>query len=221
MVDLDKTIDEIIALIEDMCFFWKNSQGWAPKEVSEEFDNLEMDRFSDFTKNLHKFKKEELSEGELVLVYTIIGSILEGVMIIFYTMWLESYNTDIKDEEYRQISKLDEGETYDYKYRKWERKENNYKKPSELGLELLKVFSVERLFSNNDDRSIKFWKKYITIIQENRNSIHVMKKRRIDNSETLNEKLELLVELIKLVDSKLIYPDGYYHGMQNLNSLFE
>lgn len=39
-----------------------------------------------------------------------------------------------------------------------EQKENDYMKPSELNLELLKVFSAERLFTKYDDKSIKFWK---------------------------------------------------------------
>lgn len=47
-----------------------------------------------------------------------------------------------------------------------------------------------------------------------------MKKRNIDEFETFSEKLELLLELIKLVDSKLIYPEGYHHGMRNLYRLF-
>lgn len=102
--------------------FWKNSHGWAPEEVYNEFNNLEMDRLADFAKNLRKFNKEEMSEGELVLAYTTMGSILEGVMVIFYTMWLEAYNSDVKEEECRQISELKDGQIYDYKYRKWNKK---------------------------------------------------------------------------------------------------
>lgn len=90
------------------------------------------------------------------MAYKVIGSILEGVMVIFYTMWLEAYSVDIKDEEYQSMSKLNKDETNDYKYRRWKKKENDYKRLSELGLELLKVFSVEKLFSNKYDRSIKF-----------------------------------------------------------------
>lgn len=220
-MNIEEIVEKNIELITSILIFWKDCECWAPDNIRKELDLLEIDRLISFLNNLKLFEKEELNEGELILFHITIGVILEAMLVIFYTIWIEDYNEDLSILEKEEISSITNDRPYFYRYRKENNKTKPFKKPSELELDLLKVFSKNRLFSEYDKKPFEYWREFIENVQVNRNSVHILKKREIQECSKCKSNLEKLFELVNLIDSKLIYPEGYNHGIKNLKLFFQ
>lgn len=201
----------------------------VPTEASAILYEANLDRILSLTRCLNRWvTTTSLSDGDLVLAYANLGSIVESWLMLFYAI----YNLDYKDEilyknkkEYIKGSrnrgvkilmkvscKFSKNSTYcrDYVISK-------IKNPDELTFELLKKFAYNNLFEKGQynmrefkfmdsfdikmqNQEIKKIRKWIGDVQTKRNSIHSFMERDVGNS---NEFYESIVTLELFVDSIL------------------
>lgn len=92
----EETISRIIKLTEGLTEFWESSHGWAPIEASELLTKSRLDWQASLARQLRLFLDPvNLKEsGPLILAWTILGSLTEGVMKLFLSVWYEHYNAE-------------------------------------------------------------------------------------------------------------------------------
>ncbi|HJV47142.1 MAG TPA: hypothetical protein VJ824_15595 [Bacillota bacterium] len=141
--------------------------------------------------------KENLKEsGALILAWTTLGSLTEGVMKLFLSVWYEHYQA----ESFKNDIKTIKGS------------KGNLIEPDSLVLEKLRVFFAERIYP---EWTRKLWKEngeidwidWVLKIQQRRNAIHAFKDRDIGTFEEFHSDLSnYLIFLRKLTDT-FPYPD--------------
>jgi len=92
-----KAIAKIIAVTEGMERFWRHSHGWAPVGAAALLASARLDRQTSFTHTLADylapFPPNE-SEARQILGYATLRSLCEGVLKVFFAVWLDDYLRD-------------------------------------------------------------------------------------------------------------------------------
>jgi hypothetical protein len=174
-----KAIADETAKIMD---FWKNdSDGWAPAEVAGLLTRSMLDRQSSLACALKIWLGRE-SDGELILAWVNLGSLVEGMLKLFLCVHYTDY---VKDE-------------------------NAWKKKGELedvdGLEFdkLRKFFKATIWPELEEEFD--WDDWIQRIQWRRNTVHAYQKREIGSFEEWRADLRIHLRLIRTLDSRLPYP---------------
>ena len=91
------TLEEIIAeivfrneIIHDNC---SDMYGWAPHEAAELLDKSRLDRQVSLSQSLKLWNedpKNDASEGHLILAWINLGSLVEGTMKLFLSVYLKA-----------------------------------------------------------------------------------------------------------------------------------
>ena len=90
-------LNKIIATTEGMECFWRRSSGWAPAEAAKLLASARLDRQTSFTHTLHDYVEPfspEQSDARQILGYATLRSLCEGVLKIFFAVWLKDYLRD-------------------------------------------------------------------------------------------------------------------------------
>lgn len=167
---------------EEVFDFWENRvRGWAPKDVVSKLEVVKLDWLEDLTKSLTIWKDigVDMTEGELILAYVNLGSLVEGWLKLFYCVYYMDY---LKNPEMTFKGKIIE--------------------PNDLKFEVLKQFSRDKLWSKNDS-----YDKWIDKIQLRRNAIHAFNYRDIGNPKEFLEDINYFYSFIRRIDDQLPYPD--------------
>ncbi|HCC94987.1 MAG TPA: hypothetical protein DEQ26_11825 [Flavobacteriaceae bacterium] len=192
-----EVVEQIISFTEQLINFWKNSKGWAPDEAFEILDKSQLELHLEITKELKIFilaNDANKSDGLLVIAWTTLGSLVEGLLKLFLCVYYKDYSKDPSS------IKKSNGTTIP---------------PDELMLEKLKNFYSNKIF---DESIRKIWKetggfdwiKWINKIQQRRNSIHSFKKREIGTFQEYFEDLKNYQKFLKVINNMLPYPDEKY-----------
>jgi hypothetical protein len=181
---------EIIAVTEQLVKFWGSAEGWAPIEAASLLSISRLDWQLSLTKQLNCFfnPKSRREEGALILGWTTLGSLVEGLMKLHLSVYFIKYKED------NNALKNKSGDLII---------------PDKLGFEQLKNFFRTKVFIEHEGLGEKWdWIKWIEKIQWRRNAIHAFKDRDIGNFDEFYNDLYLYYEFIKLIDAMLPYPDG-------------
>ncbi len=193
---VSETIDRIINLTDGLSEFWKTSNGWARDKSYELLSKSRLEWQTQLSKKLHLIidKSTEKDEGLLIIGWSILGSLVEGTIKLFLSVWYDEYESDaLLDNNY-----LD--------------KKGKLKEPDELMLENLKQFLSKKVYPN-EIRAI--WKSngefdlidFIDRIQYKRNAIHAFKNRDIGNFELFYEEIENYLIFLRKMTDTFPYPD--------------
>lgn len=174
--DISEVVEEIFTRNQRIHDTWRDVFGWAPDEAASLLAKSRLDRQVSLSKCLKIWLEkpaEDYVEGCLVLAWVNLGSLVEGTMKFFLSVFLMDY---LKDPAKSRGKDVD---------------------PDGLQLEGLRQFFLRRnvWMENNESR----WDKWVLHIQQRRNAIHAYKDREIGTFDEfwgdLRQYLEFLDEL--------------------------
>ena len=167
-------------LVRRMMAFWENVAGWAPESATSLLNKSMLNWQSSLADSLTLWTGE-LTDGELILVWTNIGAIVEGQLKLL----LSVYHTDY---------------AYDELSVNWD---GDFISQDGLALDKLREFFKRRIWEQNDP-----WNDWVWLVQQRRNAIHAFKSRNIGTAEELHRSLTTLLLFTRDINARLPYPDS-------------
>jgi hypothetical protein len=198
----EEVIERIIKLTEGLGDFWSSSNGWAPIKSADLMSKSRLDWQASLARILKVFNTNDIKkeDGGLILAWTTLGSLTEGVLKLFLSVWHTDYEASALKSTLNGYTDKN-GDLID---------------PDILMLEKLRVFFAKEIYP----REIReIWKKqgrldiidWIFKIQQRRNAIHAYKDRDIgDFDEFFFELKNFLIVMRRLTDT-FPYPDEYIY----------
>lgn len=183
-MSIEEVIDRIIILNDGLQRFWGNATGWASLEAAQLLTESRLDwqvSLSHCLKLWTSSSSTEDAAGRLILAWANLGSLVEGSLKLFLSVWYESYKTDV--EAIKRNGKLRE--------------------PDRLELELLRQFFKKCIWDDSLDGVVQR-------IQQRRNAIHAFADRDIGTHEELLADIRVYLQLLRYINFRLPYPDEIY-----------
>ncbi len=176
---MKEQIKELIGMTEDIVSFWSRDvviSHWASNEVADELTKISFTKVIAIVHSLDLFiEKDELSDGELLLAWTQLGSIAEWYLKFFLCVSAVDY---LKNPKYWP-NKIDIISPHDLKF---EYAKQVFRAESILDLELIRT---------------------IEVIQYNRNAIHLTDSREVADEDTYRTALHGFIKIVKEIYIRL------------------
>ncbi len=177
---MKQIVTQIIDLNKSLAEYCRYVQGWAPIEAGNLLSRSRLDWQVSLSESLkHWTDSKNLSDGDLILAWANLGSLVEGTMKLFLSVFYDDYKKDI-----RAI-----------------KKKNQLVDPDRLMLEQLKVF-----FKINDLLDSK-WMNFIELVQQRRNAIHSFHNHNIGNRAEFCKSVSRYLEFIREIKTRFPNPD--------------
>lgn len=180
----------IVSILEDIAGFWPQSEGWAPDDVAEMLAKARLDRLASTAQVLKHWiniPTAEMSDGELILAWANLGSLVEGVLKLFLCVYLRDYEADEINTKKTQAFHV---------------KKQMLLSPDSLRLEvLISYFDSANIFG-------PYGMNFIKRVQVKRNSIHVFKDLDIGNPDEFHQEIRELKHFLITINSRLPYPNN-------------
>ena len=126
----------------------------------------------------------ENESGHLILAWTNLGSLVEGTMKLFLSVYYHDYKNDIEAIK----------------------KKGNLIDPDSLGLDEMREFFKKRIWVKGDED----WDYWILKIQQRRNAVHAFKNRDIGTFDEFYSDIQRYLEFLHYINNRLPYPDDNY-----------
>ena len=185
---ISKVVEKIIAQNQEIHDFWCEVSGWAPDEAAELLAKSRLDRQVSLSHCLTIWldkPDENCMEGCLVLAWANLGSLVEGTMKFFLSVFLMDY---LKEPAQRYGKNAT---------------------PDDLQLEQLRQFFLKQnIWVNEEDKNR--WDPWVLHILQRRNIIHTYKDREIGTFEEFWEDLGQYLEFLNELEGRVPYPDMQY-----------
>ena len=166
----EETIARIVNLNQGLEKFWSSPVGWASIESAKLLSKSRLDWQSSLSRTLLFFLDTEMQkeEGALIMAWAVLGSLVEGTLKLFLSIFYTEYNAEELQED-SKIVKTSSGKLIT---------------PDELALGKLKQFFALRIYPDWvrkqwKDVGEEDWIRWIDHIQFRRNAIHAFKERPI------------------------------------------
>lgn len=187
---IQAAISEIVRLNAKIANFWSDARGCAPPRAYEVLSRSRLERQVSLSKTLDIWvtpPTKELSDGELILAWANLGSLLEGTMKTLLAVYAEDYLDDL--ENARKAGAVT--------------KNGISKPPDSLTLEQLKIyFREQRLLTETELRLVERIQKY-------RNVLHAFKDSPLGNQQEFLESILGYAGMLKGVELRLPSPDNF------------
>lgn len=177
-------IDDIIRITTALEQFWRVSHGWAPVAAAQLLAEARLDRQASFANTLHDYLTPfppEVSEARRILGYTILRSLCEGALKLFFSAWFEDYRKD---------------------------QDAVYKKQTLVSPEDVKFDRLIVLYRKNGEANFE---PFLRRIQQRGNAIHHFSDHAIGTQSELIADILEFKRFLLAVNSQLPYPDGFYN----------
>lgn len=191
-------INRIIKFNEELASFWSSSQSWAPLESAQLLSKSRLDWQASLSRVLKLFLDTEIRKesGALILAWSALGSLTEGTMKLYLSVWYTNYKDESLRNDIKNI-KNKKGELID---------------PDSLDLEQLKAFFSKRIFT---EETRKIWRKegetdwidWIQFIKDKRNAIHSFQNREIADFNIFFHNVRLYLQFLRILAGDFPYPD--------------
>lgn len=195
---------EVVAGIESLsrglARFWSESEGWAPVEAAGLLSKARLDWQVSLSGTLRLWDRDEhttLTDGELILAWANLGSLLEGSLKLLLSVYYKDYAADLEA--------LKKSNAYDHK-------KGKPHSPDALTLEPLRLFMKERDLLSADGH------KLLELVQQRRNAIHAFKNRPIGNEGEFQGAVRGYLVLLRSVNKRLPYPDDVYEPREAVST---
>ncbi|MGD9730542.1 MAG: hypothetical protein AB7U45_00060 [Desulfamplus sp.] len=192
-------IDKIIRINSTISNFWSNSYGWAPIEAANLMNKARLDWQVSLSKCLQLWLCNNISEyedGGLILAWTNLGSLIEGTLKLFLSVFYKDYEEDIKSN----LGKINEK---DYKYLKNYLDKKNMKEPDGLELSQLILF-----FDKRNIWSQEWEKEFVKKVQKYRNTIHAYKDRELGTIKEFEDCVQKYLTMLESFYNRLPHADN-------------
>jgi hypothetical protein len=189
------TIHEVVGRIEKLngglAKFWAKSDGWAPVEAAGLLTKARLDWQFSLSGTLRLWLREPataLTDGELILAWSNLGSLVEGTLKLLLSVFYMDYQKDL--DLLKKLQALD--------------KQGQPKAPGGLSLEPLRVFvKTHGLLGAEGDA-------FVELVQQRRNVIHAFKDKPLGSGEEFQTAVRRYLLLLRGVNARLPYPDDVY-----------
>ncbi|MCK1615013.1 MULTISPECIES: hypothetical protein [unclassified Bradyrhizobium] len=191
-LSLNQVVQRIIKLNGGLQKFWSKSHGWAPVEAAGLLSKSRLDWQVSLSETLYLWIKKPshtLTPGELILAWTNLGSLLEGTLKTFLSVWYNDYAADVEN--------LKKANAYD-------KKKDKIKEPDGLTLEPLRNYFTQKGLLSKDSLAL------IGLVQQRRNATHAFQNKNIGTTKEFNDALRVYLNTLREVNGRLPYPDDIY-----------
>lgn len=186
-MSIDEVVNRIVTLNDGLRRFWTKAEGWAPIEAAQLLSKSRLDWQVSLSNCLKIWLAEpppDDESGRLILAWADLGSLVEGTMKLFLSVWYKDYKNDVK-----AIKK--KGDLID---------------PDSLQIEPMRQFFRERIWRNGNED----WDAWIQNIQQRRNAVHAYKSRDIGTFDEFFVDVRRYLKFLRYINSRLPYPDDIY-----------
>jgi len=184
---IEETVNRIINLNEGLRQFWTNADGWAPIESAQLLSKSRLDWQVSLSRSLKIWLSEcspEDENGRLILAWTNLGSLVEGTLKLFLSVWYHDYKKDVEAIK----------------------KKGELVGPDSLELEPMRQFFKRSIWTKEDED----WDIWIFKIQQRRNAVHAFKSRDIGTFDEFFDDVRRYLIFLRYINSRLPYPDDIY-----------
>jgi len=187
---IGKVIEQIVLKNDGIAKFWSSAYGWAPLDAAGLLSKSRFDRQISLSRTLTLWVRPAVNaqaldaDGKLILGWANLGSLVEGSLKWFLSVYYEDYKAD--------INALRD-------------KASDLKDPDGLTLESLRVFFKRSVWTPADR-----WDAWILHVQQRRNAIHSFKDRDIGTLDEIEGDTREYWDFLQDLDGRVPYPDEVY-----------
>ncbi|NSY46542.1 hypothetical protein [Agrobacterium tumefaciens] len=188
--------EEVVSRIEKLngglASFWAVSTGWAPIEAAGLLTKARLDWQVSLSSTLRLWLRDPetaLSDGELILAWSNLGSLVEGTLKLLLSVFYMDYKDD--------VDTLKKVNAFDHKKQK-------ALSPDGLTLQPLKLFAKEHNLIGDEGNAL------VDLVQQRRNTIHAFKDKPLGDDAEFQMAVTGYLLLLKGVNERLPYPDDIY-----------
>ena len=180
-------LDAIISKNDDLARFWTNPCGWAPVEAAGLLSKSRLDWQVSLSRTLRLWLPPEAdvnapdADGRLILAWANLGSLVEGSLKWFLSVFYDDYKGDSAAIRDRVGAVRD---------------------PDSLTLEPIRVFFKKSIWTPERD-----YDDWIRHVQQRRNVIHAYESRDIGTVQELDADIRKYLDFLQDLDSSVPYPD--------------
>lgn len=189
-------IAEVIRRIENLnnqlAKFWLKSDGWAPVVAAGLLGKSRLDWQVSLSGSLRLWVRDPadaLTPAELILAWANLGSLIEGTIKLFLSVYYETFKADIDNLKKVII---------------YHNKKQEPLSPDGLTLEPLRRYCALREILNEDDLAL------VQLVQQRRNAIHAFKDRPIGDDAEFQQSVRGYLQMLRNVIARLPYPGDEY-----------
>lgn len=177
--EVGDAVYQIVKLNKELTAFWGDAEGWASIKSADLLSRSRLDRQVSLSESLyHWIDVKDISDGDLILAWVNLGSLVEGTMMLFLSVYYDDYKNDLNDS-------------------------GVLTEPDYLTLDKLKTyFNKQQILKHR-----KVFMEFIELVQKRRNAIHSFRNRDIGNHLEFYKAVSDYCEFIQYVRSMLPYPD--------------
>jgi hypothetical protein len=196
IADKDRPIADVVSRIsklnEGLREFWSNASGWAPEDAAELMSKSRLDRQASLSLSLRHWIVDlpaDLGDGDLILGWTNLGSLIEGTIKLFLAVFYQDYKKDI--ETLKQT-------------KAWHLKKEKLLDPDGLMLDVLIDYCEKANLISQEERSLA------RLVQARRNAIHAFKDRPIGTGDELHSAIKGYLLMLRRLTNAMPYPDDMF-----------
>jgi hypothetical protein len=194
--DRDRSIRDVVSRITRLndCLknFWSSASGWAPEDAAELMSKSRLDRQASLSRSLRHWIVDppaDLEDGDLILGWTNLGSLIEGTIKLFLAVYYQDYKRDI--ETLKQT-------------KAWHKTKGKLLDPDGLMLDVLLDYCEKADLLDKEERG------FVRLVQTRRNAIHSFKDRPIGTGIELHSAIKDYLTMLRRIANALPYPDDMY-----------
>lgn len=191
-----EVVGRIEKLNSQLARFWSRSNGWAPIAAAELLGKSRLDWQVSLASSLRLWIRDSvqpLTPAELILAWANLGSLIEGTIKLFLSVYYETFKADIDN--------LKRANAYNQK------KQEAFS-PDGLTLETLRQYCALREILDEKDLAL------VQLVQQRRNAIHAFKDRPIGNDVEFQLSVRNYLQMLRNVNARLPYPDDVYVAVE-------
>ena len=186
-IPINEVVQRIIKLNSGIIQFWQESGAYAPIEAAKLLSKSRLDWQLSLTYCLKiwlNIPPDESADGHLILAWTNLGSLVEGMMKLFLSVWHKTY---LDDENYIAMRTI-KGELQD---------------ADKLWFEQIRQYFSKVIWDDS-------WDNWVHHIQLRRNAIHAYRDRDIGTHQEFLEDIQKYLSFLRYINARLPYPDEAY-----------
>jgi hypothetical protein len=186
------TIGRIEKLNRGLARFWSESASWAPDSAAALLGKSRLDWQVSLSRSLRHWITDPanaIDDGDLILAWANLGSLLEGTIKTFLSVYYEDYKADLENLKKTQA---------------WHSKKEALLAPDGLRLEVLIQYCELAKLLPEDELEL------CRLVQTRRNAIHAFKDRPIGTGVEFQAAVREYLLMLRSTNQRLPYPDEIY-----------
>lgn len=185
-----EVVDKFIELNKHARDFWSDALGWAPIEAASLLSKSRLDWQVSLSYSMRKWNEcsyPKAENGDLILAWANLGTLVEGTMKLFLSVYLNDY--------------LDDSTNY-------KNKKGGILQPDEILFDRLRQYFKDKIWK--DRESASEFDDWVLFIQQRRNAIHAFRSREIGTFNDFKSHTKKYLAFLMYHLARLPYPDQQY-----------